>query len=156
MSLRYPVGQSGETLIVTADVAAHLLANRQLKWWQSEGCGLLFARIAGQEIILCEATGPHERSWRRRFGCAIDPVIAQREIDDRHRSGLHYIGEWHSHPEPVPSPSAQDEATMRSRVMESSHALNGFVFILVGQSDLPKGLTVLVHYGTRSFTLKPD
>jgi integrative and conjugative element protein (TIGR02256 family) len=156
MKLAYRVGQSGETLILTADVAAHLSANRQLKWWQSESCGLLFALIEGREIVVCDATGPYPRAWRARFGCAIDPVRAQQEIDDRHPSGLHYIGEWHSHPEPVPNPSGRDEATMKSRVTESSHALNGFIFMIVGQADLPLGLTVLLHDGSRSFTLRPD
>lgn len=152
--LNYAVGHSGETLSITDDVTKHLLANRQLHWWQSEACGLLFARFEGQRIVVQEATGPYPRSWRTRFSCEIDPVRAQQEIELRHPYGLHYIGEWHSHPEAVPRPSGRDEATMNSRVKLSTHTLNGFVFMIIGQAPLPDGLTVLIHDGSRSYRLR--
>jgi integrative and conjugative element protein (TIGR02256 family) len=153
--ITFPVGNSGEIIVFTEAVLRHFYAHRQMKWWQAEACGLLFARTEGNRIVIDEATGPYRRGWRSRYACAIPPDEAQREIDGRHALGLHYVGEWHSHPEPVPKPSGRDQQTMQSRVLDSDHRLSGFIFALVGQAKLPLGLTVLVHDGVRAVKLGP-
>lgn len=146
--LAFPIGKSGETIVFTDIALGHLRSHRQMKWWQPEACGLLFARTEIKRISIEVATGPYQRGWRTRYGCAIPPAEAQREIDERHADGLHYVGEWHSHPERVPSPSGRDEKTMQSRVLDSQHDLLGFIFVLVGQASFPTGLTVIVHDGS--------
>lgn len=151
--LAFPVGQSGETIIFPDFVLSHLRSHRQMKWWQAEACGLLFARTDGKRITIEVATGPYQRGWRARYACAIPPVEAQKEIEEHHTLGLHYVGEWHSHPERVPVPSRRDQQTIQSRVLESQHELRGFIFVLVGQASLPNGLTVLVHDGVRAIEL---
>jgi integrative and conjugative element protein (TIGR02256 family) len=153
--LAFPVGISGEVILFSVQVLAHLESHRQLRWWQREAGGLLFARIDEKRIIVEEATGPRHGDWRSRFSFGISRVRAQKEIDTRYPLGLHYIGDWHSHPEPIPTPSGRDERTMASRVLESKHKLTGFVFVLIGQAALPRGLTVVVHDGAHSYALSP-
>lgn len=156
LTLAFPVGHSGEIILFSEPVLAHLESQRQLRWWQREAGGLLFARIFEKLIFVEEATGPRTGDWRSRFSFRISRAPAQAEIDARYLQGLHYIGDWHSHPEPVPIPSGRDERTMASRVLESQHQLAGFVFVLIGQAALPQGLTVVVHDGTHWHPLAPQ
>lgn len=146
--LSYPIGQSGQTIHLLPSVTEVFGAHRQNKWWQRESGGMLFARVENKDIFIVEATPPQKQDRRSRFGFTISKAAAQTEIDTKRDAGLHYVGEWHTHPEPQPTPSQRDEATMSSRVRQSVHQLNGFVFIIVGHGEFPAALTILLHDGT--------
>ena len=145
--LSYPIGHSGQIIHLSAAVMDVFEAYRQRKWWQREAGGILFAKIEGNDVFIVEATSPRQQDRRSRFGFSISKERAQAEICAKHDAGLHYVGEWHTHPEPTPKPSPRDEATMSSRVRESTHQLNGLVFLIVGQSDFPAAITLMVHDG---------
>jgi integrative and conjugative element protein (TIGR02256 family) len=68
-----------------------------------------------------------------------------------HGLGLHFIGDWHTHPERVPSPSASDIRSIREAVTRSVHHLNGFVLLIAGTEAFPLGLFVKL-YSARSET----
>ncbi len=131
----------------------HLAAHRQTRWWQREAGGLLFAEIAGGAIRVVEATGPGSGDRRSRFSFGMSLARQQSLIDERFDKGLDYVGEWHSHPEPVPSPSGRDHRTMASRVGFSTHGYNGLLFAIIGTAPLPGGLTLLLHDGERAHRL---
>lgn len=152
----YPIGTSGETITFSDLALTHMMLYRQTRFWQREAGGLLFARIEGRSIIIEEATGPRRSDHRTRTSFRGSRWAEQQEIDARHKLGLHYVGDWHTHPEARPSPSAQDHVTMTSRVRESRHSLNGFLFAIVGLAYMPEGLTLLVHDGTDAHQLEPD
>ena len=141
------VGSSGEVIHFADEVVEHLTRHRQLRFWHREAGGQLFARIDGKNIFVTEATGPRPGDRRGRHHYHADREVEQAEIDSMHGRGLHYIGDWHSHPERVPRPSRRDDETMASRVQLSRHRLRGFVFVIVGQANSPEGLTVVVHDG---------
>ena len=61
------------------------------------------------------------------------------------KMGLHYVGDWHTHPEANPSPSGTDLSSMRERVILSGHQLPGFVMCIVGKSELPGSLWLSLH-----------
>jgi len=155
MTLSFPIGTSGETIHFSKPVIEHFAAHRQRRVWHREAGGQLFARIVGKEIIVEVATGPRPTDLRTRFSYAAKRADAQVEINVHHTAGLHYIGEWHSHPERRPSPSGQDKRTMESRVRESRHQLAGFIFVIVGLDRFPEGLTVVVHDGRNGHRLRP-
>jgi integrative and conjugative element protein (TIGR02256 family) len=146
--LSYPIGLSGQTVHLLPAVTEVFGAHRQMKWWQRESGGMLFARIENKDIFIVEATPPQKQDIRSRFGFTISKAEAQAKIDTKHAAGLHYLGEWHTHPEAVPTPSRRDEATMSSRVRQSSHQLNGFIFAIVGHGEFPAALAVLAHDGS--------
>lgn len=145
--MRFTVGTSGEIIEFEKTVLDHLNVHRQTRFWHREAGGLLFARIEGRSIRVVEATGPRPTDRRSRFGYTPDRKSEQAEIDARHSAGLHYIGDWHSHPEARPTPSGRDERTMKSRVVLSQHQLNGILFAIIGTAELPAGLTAVVHDG---------
>ena len=153
--LRYPIGASGDVIHFEPAVLDHFARYRQLRFWHREAGGQLFARIDGQCIVVSEATGPGPNDKRGRTFFEPGRTGEQDEIDAMFARKLHYIGDWHTHPERSPTPSGRDHATMSSRVRLSRHRLGGFVFVIVGQLPPPDGLTVVVHDGTSGHVLPP-
>jgi integrative and conjugative element protein (TIGR02256 family) len=137
-------------------VLAHFSRHRQRKWRQAEAGGQLFARLDGTEIFVEEATGPRPGDHRSRTGYCADRVAEQLEIDANYRGGLHYIGDWHTHPTPRPIPSGTDLRTISESVRISSHSLNGFMLIIVGTDPAPGGIYVLLHNGRTSLRLEAE
>jgi proteasome lid subunit RPN8/RPN11 len=52
------------------------------------------------------------------------------------------VGDWHSHPEPVPRPSYLDLHSMKECFLRSKHELRNFLLIIVGNRAGPAGLYV--------------
>ena len=69
-------------------------------------------------------------------------AFAQRDIDNHFAHRLHFLGNWHTHPQRVPSPSGTDLKNTQQRFIESEHALKAFVMVIVGLAPFPVGLYV--------------
>ena len=154
--IRYPIGTSGQALVFDTSVLACLSRHRQLRWWHKEAGGQLFALIEDGTIRIVEATGPRRGDQRTRHAYVPDRHAEQVEIDERHRRGLHFVGDWHTHPELVPRPSALDLTSINEGFSRSTHALNGFVLAIVGTASIPKGLYVSVSDRVRTYMLHPE
>jgi integrative and conjugative element protein (TIGR02256 family) len=140
----YPIGGSGQRLIFSQKVVNHFTAYQQKRCWQREAGGQLFARFGGDEITIEEATGPRWNDGRTRYAYRPNRSAEQREIEERHVRGLHFVGDWHTHPEQIPTPSIQDIQSMSEMFVKSKHGLNGFVLAIVGSSGLPAGLFIAI------------
>jgi integrative and conjugative element protein (TIGR02256 family) len=151
--ISFTVGTSDEIVVFDDKVLAHLHNHRQTRFWHREAGGLLFARIDGRTITVEEATGPRRSDRRSRFSYSGDRIAEQLEIESMFERGLHYVGDWHTHPEGRPTPSARDDETMGTRVHESQHTLQGFLFVIMGFAPLPEGLAVVVHDGIARYPL---
>ncbi len=145
MSLRIPLGDSGELVILTNAVLEHFRRHQQQRKRDTEAGGQLFGRIQEKIIIIEEATGPRRSDIRSRYSYIPDRKAEQREINDRFPSGLHFIGDWHTHPEPIPYPSETDLDNMRECVKKSRRAVSGFLLIIVGTAPPPSGLHASLH-----------
>jgi integrative and conjugative element protein (TIGR02256 family) len=152
----YPIGISGQKLVFTKRVVAHLEAHRQLRLWNREAGGQLFACICDGDIIVQEATGPRPTDQRSRWSYLPDRPAEQQEIDALHASGYFYVGSWHTHPQRRPTPSSVDLASLAESVRLSEHSLNGFLLAVMGQEPAPDGLYVAVGDGTGVYRLEPD
>src|SRR5687768_13492126 len=137
--LEYAIGSSGQVLVLSGEVVRKFRRYRQKRWYQREAGGQLFARLSPSRIVIEEATGPRRTDRRTRTSYVPDRAAEQREIDGRHREGLHFVGDWHTHPEELPRPSGLDVASISESVRKSSHALNGFLLVIVGQAEPPSG-----------------
>ena len=151
--IAYLIGVSGQRLVFTPTVVQHFYRHRQLRWWHREGGGQLFARFDLPDIIVEEASGPRRGDWRTRSSYVPNRRAEQREIIERHRRELHFVGDWHTHAEMVPRPSPQDMRSMADLVARSQHALNGFVLVVVGTQLAPDGLAVSIFDGARQIVL---
>lgn len=143
--LEYPIGSSGEVLVFAEEVVRKFRRYRQKRWYQLEAGGQLFARLSPSRIVIEEATGPRRTDRRTRASYVPDRAAEQREINSRHADGLHYVGDWHTHREMLPGPSGLDIASISESVRKSTHTLNGFLLVIVGQAEPPAGLLVSVH-----------
>lgn len=155
--IEYPLGRSEQALIFTVPVLETFSRHRQLRFWQREAGGQLFGRLDGSRIEVLEATGPRRTDRRTRTTFVPDRRAEQREIDDRFGRGLHFIGDWHSHPEKIPVPSYRDVSSLDDTVRKSSHSLLAFVLVIVGQLAAPEGLHVSIFHGDGdSVEVKPS
>jgi integrative and conjugative element protein (TIGR02256 family) len=152
--LHYPIGSSGQILILTDEVLQHFSRYRQRLPHQKEAGGQLFARFSANEIHIVEATGPRKTDRRGRTFYHPDRQQEQAEIDARYELGLHYVGDWHTHPTKYPLASYTDVSNIRDSVTRSRHQLNAFVLVIVGTTKPPAGLYVSINDGVVSQRLE--
>jgi len=145
MNIRYPIGESGQHLTLEKSVLDHFVKWRQLKPGMPEAGGQLFGAVEGQCIKLKLATGPRSSDRRGRYYFFADRHAERREIGALHKSGLHYFGDWHTHPQTVPTPSGTDLASMADLFARSKHELNAFLMVIVGTAMFPDGLHLSLH-----------
>jgi len=140
--LTLALGASGDQIVLPSDVLAHFSAHRQLRWWQPEAGGQLFASITDHVITVEVATGPRRSDRRFPFTYIPDTKKEAEEIALMYKQGLHYVGDWHTHPERSPRPSWQDIETLQRCFRNSTHDLNAFLLVVVGRAPTPDGLFV--------------
>lgn len=145
MQLEAELGQSGQKLVLLPVVVAHLLSYQQRKPRSFEAGGQLFGRQQGQAILVEVATGPRPSDRRSRYSYRPDRRLEQVEIDEKFASGFRFLGDWHSHPEPVPKPSTTDIPSMQDCFRRSRHELHAFVLLIIGVSELPLALHGSLH-----------
>lgn len=127
------------------EVLAHFEKNMQDAFWKTEAGGQLFAKISGERWEIVKATGPRSSDYRRRFRFFPKRTDEQSEIGKCFDDGLHYVGDWHTHPEATPTPSCMDVTSMDDLVRQSKHELPGFLMVIVGTEDSAQGLWVSLH-----------
>lgn len=108
---------------------------------EEEGGGVLLGRyIRGtQDIVVDEITEPQPSDKRSLFAFLRDALAHQRIIDWfwKQSSGTtNYLGEWHSHPEDNPTPSAQDLKDWRRKLREDTVDAESTHFIIVGKKEI--------------------
>ena len=151
--LKYTIGDSGQTLTFCAEVTKHVVGYRQVQLCHCEAGGQLFATFEEGNVIVRRATGPRASDRRSRFSFVPNRLAERREIKHLFRAGLHYVGEWHTHPTPIPRPSGVDLRSMSDTFLKSRHELAGFVLLIVGTVAPPRGLFVAVCDGKRCVEL---
>jgi integrative and conjugative element protein (TIGR02256 family) len=151
----YRLKRSSERILIEDDVVGHFRRSRQLKRRDREAGGQLFARLAPPDIIITEATGPAKKDKRSRFSFLPDRASEQLEINVMYERGLHYVGDWHTHPAPRGTPSDRDFTSIGELVRHSRHGFGGFLVIVVGTSEPPEGLAVYLHNGKQPHELSP-
>lgn len=135
-------GFNGPCVLITDEALAIIERFRQLGHRDGEAGGQLFAQFDGADTIICEATPPRWLDRRTRYGFLPNRWLERREIHKRYARGLHFVGDWHTHPQPIPHPSRDDVRSMTECYRQSLHDLRAFILIIVGTDPTPKGLYV--------------
>lgn len=143
--IRYEIPSTGKILAITDEVLACFSKHRQIGFMAKEQGGQLFAQIDAGQVTISKATGTRKSDTKGRYHFSPDRKIEQVEINQMFSNGLHYVGDWHTHPEKNPSPSLQDINSMRDCVQKSKNELDSFILVIVGQNSLPSGLWVSLH-----------
>lgn len=132
--MTYELPGQKQRLIFTHRVLKHLFQQRQIKKKQSEAGGQLFARITSKIVVVVAATGPHVHDIRKRFSFIPYKWRLNKEIHDYFSRELHYVGDWHTHPQKIPKPSWLDLQSMQECYAKSNHELDHFILVIVGNS----------------------
>lgn len=131
--------QTLDLTVVLADVVlSHFKEHQQKSKRDKESGGQLFAVINenGNHWIIEKATGPNRKDFRSRFGFKANRKIEQNDINSAFEKGLHFVGDWHTHPESHPTPSSEDKKSISDIFIKSKHELPGFIMIIVGNDEL--------------------
>jgi len=130
-NLKIPIKRSMQEIIILKNVFEDISKYIQIKDRPESG-GLLFAEFRLPEIIVKKISIPNKNDYRNRYEYKPDQIMQQRIINSYFKKGLHYIGEWHTHPEKIPKPSIIDIISMKDTFIRSKHELNYFLLMIVG------------------------
>ena len=114
-----------------------LVKHQQLSLRDPEAGGPLFSSSPGRQCTIDVASGPFARDCRTRHGYIPHRPSVQADILQKHGSGLHFIGTWHTHPSPHPSASPSDVRSILNLYSESDHDLAAFIMLIVGTDRDP-------------------
>lgn len=128
--------------VVIGDAALSVMRKHRQGVFSDESGGLLFATITPTSIHVVEATSPGKDDRRGGTYFEIDLRQAQSIINERFQHGLHYVGEWHTHPVNRPAPSTRDTSTMASAFTKSQHSLEALLMVIAGRRLDTDGLWV--------------
>lgn len=147
MIYRFKVDNTILTVELSGPVMAHFNKHAQRTDGSPEAGGQLFANITkdGCHWFVSSATGPRLSDKRSRFFFKPDRRLERREIREEFEQGKHYIGDWHTHPQQTPQPSASDTRSMGEIFEKSIHQLPGILMIIVGTTPPPEGIWVSLH-----------
>ena len=145
--ISYPTGYSDQIIILTDVVLATFDRYRQLMVDDLEAGGQLFARFDNNIIRVEHATEPRLTDHRSPLNFVPDRGAERREIRRRFKDGLHYVGDWHTHPEPYPKPSTTDIQSFQGMYRYSRHRLANFLMVIVGTEPKEDGLYVALCGG---------
>lgn len=128
----------GSSIQLAAPCLKTLRAHRQRTRFRREIGGQLFARFIDGDLVIERATCV--KGVRSRFSFHPNRGDEQREIDALFGQGLHYVGDWHTHPESTPTPSRLDRTKMLEIFQQSRHQLPYMLMAIVGLEPFPAGL----------------
>ncbi len=142
-----PVCQEPEVKKVVLNAAAEETIKKEVEASTSvETGGILIGYIEDRRAIVLRATGPGPNAVRTKVRFEKDIQHTQRELDLAAKElGQHgqYIGEWHSHLEPSPSPSGQDVFSMCGISMAPNYTTNCPAMIIAGVDVENAEMTIL-------------
>lgn len=133
--LKYNIDDQ-KKLIVVESVVDDLLSFRQLKRRQKEAGGLLIGRhlLSGGHLVVDQITKPtwfdrRRRNFFYRTGSHNKLLYNAWKKSDMTQS---LLGLWHTHPEPVPTPSPVDYNDWRTAIEKGAYEGSSLVFLIVG------------------------
>ena len=133
--MKYYHPQTGLTIFLSNDVVEVMMKYQQRNGEGAEAGGQLFARFVDGVVHIVFAGEPkrNDRRWWKGFiPCR---KSERREISDLYQKGLHFVGDWHTHPEKVPKYSCRDLRSIQDCFCKSKHELSGLLMIIVGYAN---------------------
>jgi proteasome lid subunit RPN8/RPN11 len=126
-----------------ADHVLELMSRHiQKSRFSRESVGQLYARdLTAPVVQVAHATKlqPSCAAWAR---VQFNMRQAGREREELFRTGWHCVGFWHTHPEPRPTPSAEDLAFAREHARGARPEVSGLVFAILGNHAVRDSLRV--------------
>lgn len=133
--------RSGGRLKVDEVAVQRLTSYRQVGADHKEAGGVLLGRylLDCADIVVDAITEPLAEDKRSRFSFWRSKHSHQRRIDDAWQASQGtcvYLGEWHTHPEPFPTPSPTDLGDWRRRLRSDKFDGTTLYFLILGTCEL--------------------
>jgi integrative and conjugative element protein (TIGR02256 family) len=134
-------------VLLSAEAAARLEAFCITDGDDREAGGLLLGlrRDPHLEITVITLPSPHDLRQRHRFVRQCDSHQRRATAAWQSSGGLiDYVGEWHTHPEAIPSPSGTDYKSLLMR--SKQHRSETLVEIIIGWEHITAAMVVANSY----------
>ncbi|MES2948164.1 MAG: Mov34/MPN/PAD-1 family protein [Pseudomonadota bacterium] len=154
--LVYRIPGAAWCLALSPGIRAQLTKRAQRHWWAKESVGQLYTRDMTGDVLHVDVVTKLRARWASHTGVQLDVALVTEERAQYFKKGLHCLGFWHSHPESVPSPSAEDIAMAADHAKASLNVFAGILFVIVGTAPAPLGLGVWVHDGKTMWQALPE
>lgn len=143
---------NGDIIVtINAAVTSHIKkANKKARSRHEIG-GQLFGNKDNIEVL--SATGPHSTDIIKTFGFTPNRSNEQLDIHKKYVDGEDFLGDWHTHLEMNPTPSALDEKSIKECYRKSTHSHKWFL-LLIASSFKEENLWVGVTDGKRLIRLE--
>ncbi|MDR7017067.1 Mov34/MPN/PAD-1 family protein [Acinetobacter sp. 3657] len=120
-------------VVILSEVVEILLSYRQLENSNPESAGVIIGERRGIHLVVRMVSVPNFSDIRSRFSVNRIGKHHQEKVDKAFRESngtWQYLGEWHTHPENIPSPSMVDYNSWK-KYLSSSDPL---ILIIVGRT----------------------
>lgn len=120
-------------IVILSEVAEILLSYRQLANNSPESAGVIIGERRGMHLVIRTVSVPGDADIRTRFEVNRIGKHHQDKVNTafRESSGTwQYLGEWHTHPENVPSPSMTDYSSWNKNLCSP----DPLILIIVGRT----------------------
>ncbi|WP_421832459.1 Mov34/MPN/PAD-1 family protein [Limnobacter sp.] len=111
---------------------------RQRFNWQLEGGGILLGRRRGEHLEVLFATEPSDKD-RRSVNSFVREADGHAEIAHKawqcSEKQIDYLGEWHTHPQQVPTPSTVDRHEW-GKLIHERPVLTTILVVVVGTTAI--------------------
>lgn len=146
-SLVYRIPEAAWSLEFSPEALETMSQRVQRGWLSKEAVGQLYTRDVTTAAIKIEVATILRPTWASYARVRFDPKKVAAERAAMFKQGLHCVGLWHSHPEPIPHPSSEDIDLAADHARVAREILSGLVFVIVGNAPFPSGLGIWVHDG---------
>lgn len=129
-----------QRLIIVEHALKNMQAFAQHRWWNREAGGVLLGRhlLDSHDVVVDEVSTPQDSDRRSRFGffrsSRHEYVARQRWLEQQSTSA--YLGLWHTHPEPDPTPSGVDRRDWQQAVSGDTFEGDRLFFPIVGTHSI--------------------
>lgn len=120
-------------VVIFSEVVEILLSYRQLAKASPESAGVIIGERRGMHLVIRTVSVPSDADLRSRFEVNRISKHHQEKVDTAFRESngtWQYLGEWHTHPEDVPSPSMTDYSSWNKYL----HSPDPLILIIVGRT----------------------
>lgn len=133
--------RDGARVEIAASALEKILRYRQTEAAAPEAGGVLLGRyiLDTSDVVIDDITTPAGEDARGRFSFKRSASAHQRAIDEAWNSSMgriHYLGEWHTHPEPDPMPSSVDVGDWKRRLKADRFDADSLVFVIAGTESI--------------------
>lgn len=125
-----------QRLVIVESALQQMQAYAQHHWWNCEAGGVLLGRhlLDSHDVVVDDVSTPQSGDRRSRFSffrSSRHEIVARQRWLEQERTSA-YLGLWHTHPEPDPTPSSVDRHDWQQAVSADTFESNRLFFPIVG------------------------